>query len=209
MRTIYIQQLELLDTMVVKMGNDIKKQVEKSVVVLKEHNLDLAKEIMEYDHEINRQEKEIQDLCILLILKQQPVAKDLKQISSILKMITDMERIGDHASDISKMVLQMKHKVHDKCKVHLERMAYSTIYMLEQWLVAFQKKDTLLANQIWSYDDVVDELYEVVKKECVEAIQEDVHCADEILSTLLIAKYFEKMGDHMENIVEWMLYSLQ
>lgn len=207
MRTRYDEELKQLDALLKQMAEDVIHAVEQAMQALMNQDIALAQAICDYDIQINQQEKQIQDLCFSLILKQQPVASDLKHISSILKVITDLERIADHAADISQLVKEVHHLLDISLYSQMEKMSKSTIYMLEQAIYAFEKSDLLLANQIWEFDDVIDQMYDVIKQRGIECLKQQPEQAEKIVNDLLVAKYLEKMGDHAQNVVEWILYT--
>ena len=153
-------------------------------------------------------ENDIEARCLKLLLQQQPVASDLRLISSILKMITDLERIGDQAQDISEIVIILSHSNFIKDLTHLPKMAEATIKMVKESIDAFVNKDIALANQVIEYDDVVDDLFVIIKDELISLIRHDVKNGEQAIDLLMIAKYFERIGDHAQNIAEWVVYSL-
>ena len=163
---------------------------------------------MESDRQINDQERRIEAHCLKLLLQQQPVATDLRMISTALKMITDMERIGDHAADISEITLRL---AADAAVVHTEnimRMAKETIAMVKRSVDAFVQRDLSLAQEVIRQDDVVDALFDKTKEELVALIQEDAEKGRQFIDLVLVAKYFERIGDHAVNIAEWVIFSI-
>ncbi len=159
------------------------------------------------DDEINRKEREIESLCIKLLLKQQPVAKDLRQISAALKMTTDMERIGDQALDIAEIV-SMGKVAKSISTTHLYDMAVETINMVTISIDAFVKQDVELAKSVIDMDDKVDDLFVTVRNEALELVKSDGDNGEMVLDLLMIAKYFERIGDHATNIAEWVVFSI-
>jgi len=208
MRNKYEKQLELLDNKLLEMGMLIEQSIAVAIEALIEQNTELARQAIEADEEINEKEKEIESLCLKLILQQQPVARDLRTISSVLKMITDMERIGDHAADISEITLSLSSHEHIKKLEDIPKMAEATSKMLSDSIHAFVEKDISLANSVIEYDDVVDDLFELVKNDLIELIQKDVNIGSQAIDLVMIAKYFERIGDHAVNIAEWVIFSL-
>ncbi|MDR2938795.1 MAG: phosphate signaling complex protein PhoU, partial [Clostridiales bacterium] len=139
---------------------------------------------------------------------QQPVAADIRAISSALKMITDMERIGDHAEDISEIVICMASRPYIKELSDLPKMAEATIKMLNGSIDAFVKKDLELAQAVIKYDDIVDGLFTAIKNDLINLIREDVENGKQAIDLIMIAKYFERIGDHAVNIAEWVVFTL-
>ena len=165
MRNRFDRQLSTLNDELIEMGSMIEKSIETAIKALVNQDVDLARHAIEADEEIDRQERIIEDLCLKLLLQQQPVAKDLRLISSALKMITDMERIGDHASDISEITIALADQPYIKKLEHIQQMAKETMIMLVGSIEAFVDKDLEKANEVIKRDDVVDDLFDKVKKE--------------------------------------------
>ncbi len=208
MRNRFDRELNLLNEDLIEMGNAIESSIEAAVTALIEQNIDLAKRVIEGDKEINEIEKDIEKRCMKLLIQQQPVATDLRMISSALKMITDMERIGDQASDISEITLRLANVKYLKEIVHIPQMAKATIKMVKDSIDAFVKRDLDLAVSVIYYDDVVDNLFNIVKNEVIALIRESADNGEQAVDFLMIAKYFERIGDHAENIAEWVYYSI-
>ena len=186
------------------MGSMIEKSIETAIKALVNQDVDLARHAIEADEEIDRQERIIEDLCLKLLLQQQPVAKDLRLISSALKMITDMERIGDHASDISEITIALA----DQPYIKKLEMAKETMIMLVGSIEAFVDKDLEKANEVIKRDDVVDDLFDKVKKELIQMIHENADKGEQAADLLMVAKYMERIGDHATNISEWVIFSI-
>jgi phosphate transport system protein len=208
MRNKFDEQLEKLHDMLVEMGALIEKAINVAIRALVEQNGDMAKEAMSIDMEVDQMEKEIESLCLRLLLQQQPVARDLRLISSALKMITDMERIGDHATDISEITLLLIGETYIKKLEHIPQMAEATAKMLTDSIDAFVKKDTDLAWNVIAYDDVVDDLFVAVKNDLIDLIRADSANGEQAIDLIMIAKYFERIGDHATNIAEWVVFSI-
>lgn len=208
MRTNFDKELELLNKELIKMGSLVEDRIKSSVEALIDRDKNLAKNIIEGDIEVDNMEKDIESKCLKLILRQQPVARDLRLISSILKMITDLERIGDHAQDISEISLLFSREKHIKELTHIPQMAESTIYMVKKSIDAFVNHDMDLAYEVIKFDDKVDHLFDIIKDELILLIREDVNNGEQAINFLMIAKYFERIGDHAENIAEWVVYSI-
>lgn len=208
MRSRFDKELELLNADLVEMGNLIESQIEAAITALIEQNADLARRVIQGDVEVNEKEKEIEIRCMRLLLQQQPVASDLRLISSALKIITDMERIGDQAEDISEIVLFLVDTKYFKQLVHIPQMAQEVKKMVKGSIDAFVKRDLDLALEVIGSDDIVDELFHIVKDELVDKIREDIEHSEQAIDLLMIAKYFERIGDHSQNIAEWVYFAI-
>ena len=208
MRSKFDEQLVQLNNMIIEMAQIVKHAIEKADKALIEQDCELARQIIASDDEIDDKEKEIESFCLKLILQQQPVAKDLRLVSSVLKMITDLERIGDHATDISELALLLADKQYIKKLEHIPQMAAATMKMVTESIEAFVNKDVKLANEVIIYDDVVDNLFEIVKKDLIELIKENAEHGDQAIDLIMVAKYFERIADHATNVAEWVVFSL-
>ena len=208
MRNRFDRQLSTLNDELIEMGSMIEKSIETAIKALVNQDVDLARHAIEADEEIDRQERIIEDLCLKLLLQQQPVAKDLRLISSALKMITDMERIGDHASDISEITIALADQPYIKKLEHIQQMAKETMIMLVGSIEAFVDKDLEKANEVIKRDDVVDDLFDKVKKELIQMIHENADKGEQAADLLMVAKYLERIGDHATNISEWVIFSI-
>ncbi len=207
MREQFEEQLEELHKEVTEMGNLCEQAISLAASVLLGGNAEEAKKVFGKDALIDRKEREIEDLCMRLFLHQQPVARDLRSVSAALKMVSDMERIGDQASDIA----ELSHWIKDDSfmnKVSLGEMAKATKQMVVDSVEAFVKNDEDLVKQVIKADDRVDALFDQVKEEIVGLIKEKGIDAKESLDLLMAAKYFERIGDHAVNIAEWVEYSI-
>ena len=208
MRNRFDRQLSTLNDELIEMGSMIEKSIETAIKALVNQDVDLARHAIEADEEIDRQERIIEDLCLKPLLQQQPVAKDLRLISSALKMITDMERIGDHASDISEITIALADQPYIKKLEHIQQMAKETMIMLVGSIEAFVDKDLDKANEVIKRDDVVDDLFNKVKKELIQMIHENADKGEQAADLLMVAKYMERIGDHATNISEWVIFSI-
>lgn len=208
MRNRFDRQLSTLNDELIEMGSMIEKSIETAIKALVNQDVDLARHAIEADEEIDRQERIIEDLCLKLLLQQQPVAKDLRLISSALKMITDMERIGDHASDIPEITIALADQPYIKKLEHIQQMAKETMIMLVGSIEAFVDKDLEKANEVIKRDDVVDDLFDKVKKELIQMIHENADKGEQAADLLMVAKYMERIGDHATNISEWVIFSI-
>lgn len=208
MRNRFDRQLVQLNNELIEMGGMIEKAISDTVKALVNQDIELASNVIEYDEEIDHQEREIEQLCLKLLLQQQPVAKDLRLISAALKMITDMERIGDHATDISEITIELSKESYIKKLDHIQQMAKETMVMLVKSVEAFVNKDMDKARAVIVHDDVVDDLFNKVKAELIAMIHEDVNAGEQASDLLMAAKYFERIGDHATNISEWVIFSI-
>ena len=208
MRNRFDRQLGELNHRLIDMGSLIEQAIETAVDGLVYQDKEKAKRAIQYEEEINHAEREIEALCLKLLLQQQPVASDLRLISSALKMITDMERIGDHATDISELTLVLADKPYIMNMKHIQQMARETIVMVIHSLEAFVKKDMELAKQVIAQDDKVDALFAKVKAEILQLLREHLEHGEQAEDLLMAAKYFERIGDHATNIAEWVIFSI-
>ncbi len=211
MRNRFDRQLEELNDELIEMGSLIEKAIEMGISALVKQDVEKAKQAIEFDNEIDRQEKTIESLCMKLLLQQQPVAKDLRLISAALKMITDMERIGDHAADISEMTIQMAGSTYEKNDINIDlikEMAKETTNMVVKSVDAFVNKDLELARYVIGRDDIVDDFFDQFKKQLINIINANVKNGEQATDMLMVAKYFERIGDHATNIAEWVIYSI-
>ena len=208
MRTNFDKELDLLNKELIKMGSLVEDKIKAAVEALINRDANLAKNIIERDIEVDNMERDIESKCLKLILRQQPVAGDLRLISSILKMITDLERIGDHAQDISEISLLILNEKYIKELTHITQMAEVVIYMVKRSIDAFVNHDMDLAHEVIKLDDKVDYLFDIIKDELILLIREDADNGEQAINFLMIAKYFERIGDHAENIAEWVVFSI-
>ena len=206
MRSKFDEQLAELNEELIRMGALCENVIAMSAKALLDGDMALANKAAEYDSEIDQKERDIETLCMKLILQQQPVARDLRTISAALKMITDMERIGDQSADIAEIVT-MAHITASDETLHIGEMARAVIKMVTESIDAFVKRDVALAHSVIAYDDVVDGLFDAVKRALTERFQAGGEM-EYALDLLMIAKYFERIGDHATNIAEWVLYSV-
>ena len=208
MREQFEEQLEQLHREVTEMGNLCEQAIALATKALFGGNDQLAKEVFRRDASIDRKEREIEDLCMRLFLHQQPMARDLRTVSAALKMVSDMERIGDHATDISELAIVLSEKTYVKKLDHIEEMARETMVMLIQSLEAYVEKDLDKAQKVIAHDDVIDDLFEEVKQELIELIRNHADEGEQAVDLLMVTKYFERIGDHATNIAEWVIFSI-
>ena len=206
-RKYYEMELQKLNASLLEMGEMIRMAIGGAVTALLEFDHDKAREIIAYDEQIDRQNREIEQQCYTLLLSQQPVAGDLRMVSAALKMTTDMERIGDHAADISEIELMLENLPTLSC-APIRQMATETSVMLIKSLKAFAQRDEEKANWVIGRDDVVDDLFDTVKSELIEAIRRNADNGEAATDLLMAAKYFERIGDHATNIAQWAIFSI-
>lgn len=207
MRNRFDEQLTLLNNELTTMGVLCEEAISGCVKYLIDKDIAMRDSTLEADKQIDQKERDIERLCMKLLMQQQPVATDLRVISSALKMISDMERIGDQASDIAEIVKHIQ-KNDVESNTHISDMARATIKMVTDSVESFVKKDIALAEAVIRQDDEVDALFNKVKNELIQAIQQSEDNAEALIDLLMIAKYFERIGDHAENIAEWVIYSI-
>lgn len=207
MRNRFDSQLEQLNTELIKMGALCEEAISAAAKAFLDNDRSLVDKVHRADHEIDQAEHDIETLCIKLLLRQQPVATDLRVISSALKMISDMERIGDQAADIAEITRFLPAES-NKSASHIGDMARATINMVTDSVESFVKKDLDLAHQVMINDNKVDDLFLQVRGELVAGIQSQGDKGAYWVDLLMIAKYLERIGDHAVNIAEWVEYSL-
>lgn len=207
MRSKFDEQLELLHHNMIAMGGLCENAIAMSAQALTKNDIVLAGKVPGLSADIDQKEREIEAMCMKLLLQQQPVAKDLRIISSALKMITDMERIGDNSGDIAEIVTMGNiNSNYDTLNIH--DMALATIKMVTKSIDAFVSRDTKLARSVITYDDVVDNYFNEIKKSLIEQLKSHDCSGEATLDLLMIAKYFERIGDHAVNIAKWVLLSI-
>lgn len=206
MRERYEEELRKLNASIISMGKQIEIAIESSMLALMGRDVEAAKEVTKNDEAINGMERDIESQCMKLLLQQQPVATDLRLITAALKMVTDMERIGDHAVDVADLVLSVPDCKYGKMK-EISDMAEEIINMLHDAVQSYIEKDYNKARNVIAHDDVIDELYHTIKKDLVEKIRQTDE-GETILDYLLIAKYVERIGDHACHIAEWVIFSI-
>lgn len=208
MRAKFDEQLHMLNQEMMHMGSMIEDKIQKAIEALIGQNSVLAKEIMEADNEVDREQKKIENICFNLLMQQQPVARDLRVISAAMKMVTDMERIGDHAADISEMTVMMASEAYVVDLSDIKKMASETVLMLIRSIEAYVEKDMLKAQSVIDHDDIVDELFNKVKQELIEMIRKNPAVSEQAADMLMVAKYFERIGDHATNLAELIIFAL-
>lgn len=209
MRNKFNEQLMELNKEMIEMGNKIIDSIKMTIAALESRDVEKAKVIMEGDAEIDRLQKKIESICFDLLIQQQPVATDLRNVTAAMKMVTDMERIGDHAADISEMTILMGQESRIDQFEHIRKMANETMIMLNHSIEAYVEKDTAKAREVIEHDDIVDALFDAAKKDVIQLILDAADEGEEATDLLMIAKYFERIGDHATNIAEWVIFSLK
>ena len=208
MRNRFEAQLHELNNEIITMGAMVESAIAAAARALENRDVSLAEQVAGSDDAIDQKEREIEQLCLKLLLQQQPVASDLRLISAVLKMITDIERIGDQAADIAELTLFLCQEEGILSAGKLKEMARATIYMVSGAIDAFVRRDLHMAREIIDYDDVVDEQFNDIKASLVAAIKEDRDLGETAIDEIMIAKYFERIGDHAVNIAEWVDFSM-
>ena len=203
MRNRFDRELEVLNNELISMGALIENAIGDAVKALIEKDAGLAYKAIDFDSEVDEKEKDIERRCLKLLLQQQPVAADLRMISTALKMITDMERIGDQARDISEITIRLINEDYITSMEHISKMAKDTISMVTRSVDAYVAHDLKLAQEVIEYDDVVDGLFDKVKADLIGLIRESADNGEQAVDLLMVAKYFERIGDHATNIAEW------
>ncbi len=207
MRSRLDEQLNTLNRKIIELSAMCETMIATASRALLYGNTELAQQVIQDGMGIDQSEREIESLCVKLLLQQQPVAKDLRQISAALKMVTDIERIGDQAEDIAEIIPFIQNqKMEDGGLIH--KMSVATIQMVSQSIDAFVKKDVNLAEDVIKQDDTVDEFFLEIKKLLIGMIAKNPQDGEFVLDYLMISKYFERIGDHAVNIAQWVIYSV-
>lgn len=207
MRARFDEQLALLNREMIAMGALCEEMIALAAKALLSGDTKMAEAVHSLDGEIDQKERSIESLCLKLLLQQQPVARDLRQISAALKMITDMERIGDQADDISEIIPFLNGRTGGECE-YIAEMARAAIHMVTESIDAYVRRDIVLAHAVIEYDDIVDDLFNKVKQSLIDMIAKNPQDGEFAIDLLMIAKYFERIGDHATNIAEWVEFSV-
>ena len=207
MRSRFDEQLATLNKELIEMGALCEEAIADAAKALTTADEKTAAKVEPLEAEINQKERDIESLCLKMLLQQQPVARDLRQISAALKMITDLERIGDQASDIAEIITFIDKKAGVDCEP-ICLMAEATIRMVTESIDAFVKRDVGIAQQAIAHDDTVDDYFLKVKRSLINIIAQRPADGEHALDLLMIAKYFERIGDHAVNIAEWVIFSV-
>ena len=208
MRSKFDEQLKQLHIDLLDMAYLIQDAIQNAMIYFFEADINGAKKIIKNDENVNHYQKKIENICFNLLTQQQPVAKDLRTITAALKMVTDMERIGDHASDISELVIDMK-----DCPIlfnvdRFKEMYSNVVSMLIQSINAYVNKDIQMAKECIKEDDEIDLLFDKNKEDLIQLIHENPEKGRAAVDLLMVNKYLERIGDHVTNIAEWVIYSL-
>ncbi|PNT94492.1 phosphate signaling complex protein PhoU [Clostridium thermosuccinogenes] len=202
------KELEELHHELIRMGSMVEESIENAIYALKKQDIELAKKVLDNDDAIDAQEKKIERICLMLIARQQPLAKDLRVISTALKIITDMERIADHSSDICEITLRMANERYVKPLIDIPLMAEKAKQMVNKAIDAYVKRDVELAKEVCASDDAVDELFSKITFEVTSIMRNNSEAVEQCVDFILIAKYLERMADHATNIGEWVIFSV-
>ena len=208
MREYFDLELKTLNDKLIEMGALVEGAIKNTITIITNGEYDKLETARIIEEKINKMEREIQSFCLNLLLLQSPVAGDLRTVSAALKMITDLERIGDQAIDIAEMSIYLKDCESLYSMTHLSEMAERSSNMVTTAIDAFVKKDLKLARTVATMDDAIDDLFNKVKEEVIDIINTNKELDHQAIDIMLIAKYFEKIGDHAENIGEWVVFSI-
>lgn len=208
MRKLFDEQLKELNIEMIKMAGQVETAIAGAAEALIKNDITLAKQVMGGDEIVDDMEKKIEHLCLKLLLQQQPVATDLRRVSTALKMTTDLERIGDQAADIAELTL----KIGKTDNVHIPQMAKAVIRMVTDSINAYVNSDEKLANDVMAEDERVDELFVKIRDELIEMAadsrEKGKQVGEQAIDLLMVAKYLERIGDHAVNIAEWVIFSV-
>lgn len=207
MRSRFVEQLELLNREMISMGALCEEAIAVAAKAMLAGDTTMAARVAPLEEEIDRKERSVESLCLRLLLQQQPVAKDLRQISAALKMITDMERIGDQAADIAEIALSLGGRAGGENGM-IADMARATIHMVTESVDAYVHRDVEVARRVIEYDTTVDDLFDRFKEELIGVIASQPQDGEYAIDLLMTAKYFERIGDHATNIAEWVVFSV-
>lgn len=207
-RHYFDKELEELHHELIKMGSMVEESIENAIHALKKQDVQLAKKVFKNDDVIDNMEKKIERICLNLIARQQPLAKDLRTIGTALKIITDMERIADHSADIAEITVRMANEKYIKPLVDIPKMAEMARQMVNKAIDAYVKQDMKLALEVCESDDAVDELFSKITLELTNIMKNDPDAVEQAIDFMMIAKYLERIGDHATNIGEWVVFNI-
>ena len=208
MRNKFDEQLRQLNTEMVQMCSMIQRAIQDTIDAFFNQDVEKARRIMSEDEYVDQKQKAIENICFQLLIQQQPVARDLRTITAALKMVTDMERIGDQAADIAELTVVVSDSPYLLNVEHIKKMSVETIVMLMQAVEAYVEKDAAKAEAVIAHDDIVDELFVTVKRDLIEVMQTRPDYAEHAADLLMVNKYLERIGDHATNIAEWVIFSI-
>ena len=209
MRIKFDEQLRQLNTEMIRMGNMIEKAIQSSIEAFFDQDVETAQQIIKDDEFVDQEQKTIENICFQLLIQQQPVARDLRAITAAMKMVTDMERIGDHAADISELTIMMADGSDIVKGGHIRKMTSEVVYMLLQAIDAYVERDMEKAREVIEHDDIVDNLFVEVKADLIEIMQQNKDYAEYAADLLMVNKYLERIGDHATNNAEWVIFSIE
>ncbi|MCR5101118.1 MAG: phosphate signaling complex protein PhoU [Butyrivibrio sp.] len=208
MRSKFDEQLKMLSSEMIIMSNMIEKAIQEAIDALFSQNVEKARQIMKDDELVDQEQKKIENICFQLLIQQQPVARDLRTITAAMKMVTDMERIGDQAADISELTIILAQSPYKMKEDNIRKMSAETIIMLLHAVEAYVEKDIEKAREVIEHDDIVDDLFVKVKTDLIEVMQNNTDYEEQAADLLMVNKYLERIGDHATNIAEWVIFSL-
>lgn len=207
MRNKFDEQLRQLNSEMVRMSGMIVKAIQDTIEAFFAQNIQKARQIMEEDELIDQEQKKIENICFQLLIQQQPVARDLRTITAAMKMVTDMERIGDQAADIAELTRMLEGYQHLPKVENIRKMSAETVVMLLEAVDAYVSRDLDKAREVIDHDDIVDELFVRVKADLIEVMQTNPDYAEYAADLLMVNKYLERIGDHATNIAEWVIFA--
>lgn len=207
MRDRFEEQLRLLNKELTEMGTMVEKAIQRAIDAFLCQDVETAQAIMQEDDAIDNMQKKIENICFGLLIQQQPVARDLRNITAAMKMVTDMERIGDHATDISEITVMTADIPYQLDTARIRKMASETIIMLLQAIESYVERDIEKAKKVIAHDDIVDDLFLQVKSEIVELMKNNPSYEEHAADMLMVDKYLERIGDHATNIAEWVIFA--
>lgn len=205
-RTEFEKELEQLHLRLIRMGGLVEESIDRSITAYEKHDHELAQSIIDNDKPIDDLEREVETLCLRLLLRQQPVAKDLRAVSAALKIVTDMERIGDHAVGIADILLRVSDQSLIHTLEHIPLMAHIASSMVKDSVDAFVHSDMKISREVIHRDDEVDQLFHTIQQEIISILVQNTENADEAIDLLMITKYLERIADHAENIAQWVIF---
>lgn len=208
MRLKFDEQLRQLNQEMILMGNMIQKAIQETIEAFFGQDTEKAKQIIRDDELVDQEQKKIENICFQLLIQQQPVASDLRTITAAMKMVTDMERIGDQAADIAELTVMMADSPYLLNVEHIKKMSAETVMMLLMGVEAYVERDMKKAREVIEHDDIVDELFVQVKTDLIEIMQNNTDGAEQAADLLMVNKYLERIGDHATNIAEWVIFSI-
>ena len=207
MRSMFDQQLKTLNEEMLYMGGLCEDTIQQTIEALMSGDVKKARELNNMMSQLTQQERSIENICLKLLMQQQPVARDLRTISSSLKMVTDMERIGIQACEIAE-IIAAGNVVRVTDKVDFQELSNEVSHMVQMAMMAYDKKDMNLADEVIKYDDVVDKLFCDIRGDLIKQLKDDTNDAECFIDMLMIDKYFERIGDHAVNIASWVKFSI-